>query len=325
MAGAGPSIKAAKPPDVDSPAKICQRMKRMMVTVGYKIMQVVVGTGFLFVLYALAFIAWVQRLFWTPKALEKSQRRSQQPAQMMQATLSLTHAGDDAGGVKDSSKAQIVIRAVAAIPTSVQPMMLHNDPDKGHESEAWRLVGPYMKLYGRNAIANSQLFNPEFIHFFVPGMGSLPYIVADLCRRVVVTVIGDPLSHRSNWRTITEMFVKEFPNSYFYHASKDYASLLHEMGFYVNDVGAETTLQVQSWTYSAKTRTVRAAARSARDAGVRVRELRPEELTAEIRRQLQEEVSGEAPGWVGGGRLSPEVRREMLLEAPEVEGPFGMK
>lgn len=96
----------------------------------------------------------------------------------------------------------------------------------GHNSQAWELVGPYMKLYGRNAIANSQLFNPEFIHFFVPGMGSLPFVVADIYKRVVVTVIGDPLTHRSNWRTITQMFIKEFPNTYFYHASAEYAQVL---------------------------------------------------------------------------------------------------
>lgn len=57
-------------------------------------------------------------------------------------------------------------------------------------------------------------------------------------------------------------------------------------------------LQVQSWTYSAKTRTVRAAARSAREAGVRVRELKAHELTEDMRRQLQHEVSGAAFGWL---------------------------
>jgi hypothetical protein len=37
---------------------------------------------------------------------------------------------------------------------------------------------------------------------------------------------------------------------------------------------------------------VRAAARAARDAGVRVRELAPEELTDEMRHKLQHDVSG---------------------------------
>jgi hypothetical protein len=37
-----------------------------------------------------------------------------------------------------------------------------------------------MKQYGRHAIANSQLLNPEFIHFFMPGVGSLPYVIIEL-------------------------------------------------------------------------------------------------------------------------------------------------
>jgi hypothetical protein len=54
------------------------------------------------------------------------------------------------------------------------------DCPTGYESLAWQLVGPYMRAYGRHAIANSQLFNPEFIHFFVPGVGSMPYIIVEL-------------------------------------------------------------------------------------------------------------------------------------------------
>ncbi len=51
---------------------------------------------------------------------------------------------------------------------------------------------------------------------------------------------------------------------------------------------------MQRWTYTPRTRTIRAAARIARDAGVRVRELKADELTPEMRRRLQEEVSGDA-------------------------------
>jgi hypothetical protein len=59
------------------------------------------------------------------------------------------------------------------------PLLLSCCP-AGHDSLAWQLIGPYMRQYGRHAIANSQLFNPEYVHFFVPGVGSLPYVVADM-------------------------------------------------------------------------------------------------------------------------------------------------
>jgi len=105
-------------------------------------------------------------------------------------------------------------------------------------------VGPYLRLYGRSAIANSQLQNPEFQHFFIPGVGSLPYVVADIYHRVIVSAIGDPLCHESKWGYITELFMKEFPDAFFYHISEKYAKLLTDLGYWVNDVGAETTLQV---------------------------------------------------------------------------------
>jgi hypothetical protein len=59
-----------------------------------------------------------------------------------------------------------------------------------------------------------------------------------------VSAIGDPLADDSQWLYLTDLFIQEFPEAYFYHASEKYAALLHDMGYYINDVGAETTLQV---------------------------------------------------------------------------------
>lgn len=67
------------------------------------------------------------------------------------------------------------------------------------------------------------------------------------CRynRAVVVAVGDPLAPEAQWRGLTSLFVKEFPEAYFYHSSQAYASVLQDMGYWVNDVGAETTLQVR--------------------------------------------------------------------------------
>lgn len=59
-----------------------------------------------------------------------------------------------------------------------------------------------------------------------------------------------------------------------------------------NDVVVLCVAQVQSWAYTSKTRVLRAAARSARDFGVRVRELAPEELTDELRAKHLHDVTG---------------------------------
>jgi hypothetical protein len=52
------------------------------------------------------------------------------------------------------------------------------------------------------------------------------------------------------------------------------------------------SLQVQTWKYGNKTRVIRAAARSARDAGVRTRELAPGELTDEMKHKLLHDITG---------------------------------
>ncbi len=62
--------------------------------------------------------------------------------------------------------------------------------------------------------------------------------------RAIIFGIGEPLAHRSQWRHITEAFLKEFPEAYFHHITEEFAELLHGLGYYINSAGSETTLQV---------------------------------------------------------------------------------
>jgi hypothetical protein len=59
-------------------------------------------------------------------------------------------------------------------------------------------------------------------------------------------VIGEPLAARRHWHAITAAFVATFPDAHFFHVHADYAALLSRLGYFVNDVGCETTLQVRS-------------------------------------------------------------------------------
>ena len=62
---------------------------------------------------------------------------------------------------------------------------------------------------------------------------------------MVVVATGEPVAHRSQWGLITDLFLKEYPEAYFYHVTEEYAELLHDLGYYVNCCGTETTLQVK--------------------------------------------------------------------------------
>lgn len=163
----------------------------------------------------------------------------------------------------------------------------------GTASEAWRLVGPYLRKYGSGAIASSTLWNPEFIHAFVPGLGSQVYVVGRAYNRTIVVGICDPLAAREHWPAVLRAFKSAFPHATFAHIGPEYARLVRDQeGMQVNDMGAETNILVQSWAYTKKTRTIRNSARDARADGVSVRELSPADLTPDIAQQL-ERVTGE--------------------------------
>jgi lysylphosphatidylglycerol synthetase-like protein (DUF2156 family) len=61
----------------------------------------------------------------------------------------------------------------------------------------------------------------------------------------VIIGTGEPLAPRSAWRQLTEAFLQEFPEAYFYHITEEFADLLHDMGYWINGCGTETTLQVR--------------------------------------------------------------------------------
>jgi len=166
----------------------------------------------------------------------------------------------------------------------------------------WRLVGPYLRQYGNGALSSSTMWNPEYIHFFVPGMGSQPYVVGSAYCRTIIVGIGDPLTHREHWHAITAAFKRAFPHATYAHTGLEFSLMLRDgFGFGVNDMGAETNILAQQWAYNKKTRTIRMAARDARTVGTAVRELFPKDLTPEVCEQLANVTGGCRSIWLGFG------------------------
>jgi lysylphosphatidylglycerol synthetase-like protein (DUF2156 family) len=138
------------------------------------------------------------------------------------------------------------------------------------------------------------LINPEFEHFYIPELGSLAFVLISDCYREVSIVVGNPMSDPAHWSAITQLFLEKHPDASFWYVTKPYAKILSELGFYVDDYGTEPNVLVQKFQYGAKTRQIRRDARNARASGLRVRELRPEDLTEKVCEQLQK-VSGMTP------------------------------
>ena len=158
-------------------------------------------------------------------------------------------------------------------------------------SEAWKEISPHVKQNGTGAIAFSTLINPEFEHFYLPGAGSIAFVQISDCYRDVTIVCGNPLTDPARWSDITRLFLREHPNASFWYVTKPYGKILSELGFYIDDYGTEPNVLVQEFEYGARTRQIRRDARNARGSGLRVKELRPEDLTLKVCEQLQK-VSG---------------------------------
>jgi hypothetical protein len=121
----------------------------------------------------------------------------------------------------------------------------------------------------------------------VPGLGSQPYVTAKAYGRAIAVGIGDPLAAPRDWPALAAAFKSALPHASFMHVGPAYARVLQEqLGFTIADMGAETNILVQAWGYSKRTRTIRVAARGARSAGVRVREVGLAGLTQDVCRQL---------------------------------------
>ncbi|GBF91003.1 hypothetical protein Rsub_03858 [Raphidocelis subcapitata] len=197
----------------------------------------------------------------------------------------------DDGGAEAGAKLLLPKGAASAAgpgPTRlVQAAHIPVDAVAGADSDAWRLVGPYLRQYGSGALSSSTLWNPEFLHFFVPGLGSQPYVIGRAYNRTIVVGVGDPLAAREHWLALASGFRRAFPIATFAHVGADFGRLLRdELGYGVNDMGAETNIRVQAYAYGKKTRTIKNAVRDAKAGGVAVRELTAAELTPEVCDQL---------------------------------------
>jgi hypothetical protein len=142
----------------------------------FRLLQLVVAVPFAILILLQIGVAWVLRyvIKCSPDALEK-----------VQAARARQHSAEEAAAGDAATAASLLQQSCsnAAEQTSSSShshIHVFPDPQQGHDSLAWRLVGPYMRAYGRHAIANSQLFNPEYVHFFLPGVGALPYVLVDM-------------------------------------------------------------------------------------------------------------------------------------------------
>lgn len=102
---------------------------------------------------------------------------------------------------------------------------------------------PLLREHGSNSLAYSSL-QFGISYFLKRGKGYVAYSQAGKFSPSTV-VLSDPVASSECREKLIGDFLKEFANPVFLHISKETATILSKAGFYVNELGIETILDVQ--------------------------------------------------------------------------------
>lgn len=115
-------------------SNVKKRVVQAMQAVFWKWLQIVVGCGFCVILHTEWFIAAIMRVFYSPPALKKSRPTRDVHLLASASTVKVPAAASveaKQSNGKPTDMPAIMIRAVAAAPDSVKPIMVYNDTVKG--------------------------------------------------------------------------------------------------------------------------------------------------------------------------------------------------
>ncbi len=118
-------------------------------------------------------------------------------------------------------------------------------------TEKWKLLSPFLKRYGKEALAYATL--QEGMEYYIDETGYIAFTSVShpvFARKVKRIVLSDPVCAPENYRKIARNFLAENPRAAFAVISEQFAEALRPMGFKVNCIGFEPEIPVQ--TYNTK-------------------------------------------------------------------------
>lgn len=128
-----------------------------------------------------------------------------------------------------------------------------------------------VQTYGSHSLAYSTL--QAGMEYFDTAQGYIAYCKHTSCLGKTVAVLGDPIASSDHFAQIIYLFAKQFPQAIFWQLGRQAASVLSELGFYVNDAGLDSVVDLQAFCGSWRTHSsLRRAANKATRHSVVVRE-----------------------------------------------------
>src|SRR4051812_24213008 len=119
------------------------------------------------------------------------------------------------------------------------------------QTEKWALLSPFLKRYGREALAYATL--QEGLEYFIDEQGYIAYTTVShpvFAPKTKKIVLSDPVCAPENYPGIIKRFVERCPRVAFGVVSEQCAEALRALRFKVNCIGYEPEINVQ--TYNTK-------------------------------------------------------------------------
>ncbi len=118
-------------------------------------------------------------------------------------------------------------------------------------SEKWKLLSPFLKQFGREALSYATL--QEGMEYFVDDCGYIAYTSVRhpvFARKGKCIVLSDPVCPPENLETLVRNFLKQRPHVAFGVISEKCAETIRPLGFKANCIGYEPEIPIQ--TYNTK-------------------------------------------------------------------------
>jgi lysylphosphatidylglycerol synthetase-like protein (DUF2156 family) len=179
-----------------------------------------------------------------------------------------------------------------------------------------------LRKYGRCSMAYSSL--QDGMEFYLqPGIGFIPYSTVQTTRPTPI-VLGIPICAPENTKTLLEQFIVDCGTPAFMHADKETGKVLQELGFYVNEIGVETMIDINEFTLDGeKKQYLRQQRNRGIKDGVKVVEQQRSQVESQALRAISEDWMERKA--VKGHEMSFLVRPAVYDDEPDVRKFYGIK
>lgn len=125
--------------------------------------------------------------------------------------------------------------------------------------------------------------------FVKPGVGLIQYELLETIAHSAIC-LGDPICAPEKTEELLNEFLITFPDPAFIHITKDVGKILEKHGFFINEMGVETLIDIKTFTLSgSKKEFLRSQKNRAHKDGVVVRELEEANVTPARLRHISEQ------------------------------------